>query len=214
MKLKEFEFWAYKLPNEKARLFHLFSRSVCAHFERHFEKIETDGIYRIIIKISDSKDRLKTTEESSSVLKYYQLFDFESFYKNDETTQKQILLDFLYASLLELCEKNSWNNEPFERAYKEVVNDGLINSYIRDKKFNRGRDLCASIKCEHETDVFRCFLQVNDKVGNEVFLEELFTSEPDEFFFNSKLGKLKWTDRDTVTVIGKDKSELNRFVLR
>lgn len=42
MKLTEFSLWAFKLELSLARKFTLFSRCVCAHFERHFDPIETD----------------------------------------------------------------------------------------------------------------------------------------------------------------------------
>lgn len=46
MKLKEFVIWAYKLPLEDAGRISNFSRSVLAHFERSFNPIVTDGVYR------------------------------------------------------------------------------------------------------------------------------------------------------------------------
>lgn len=88
MKLKEFALWGFKLPLEESRKFTLFNRSVCAHFERHFEAIDTDGVYRVIVKLSESDERVNTTEESSSVLKYYKTFDFASFNKLEEQSKK------------------------------------------------------------------------------------------------------------------------------
>ena len=57
MKLKEFDLWAFKLELSESKKFSLFIRCVCAHFERHFQPIETDGIYRIILKLSDQDQR-------------------------------------------------------------------------------------------------------------------------------------------------------------
>ncbi len=69
MKLKEFDLWAFKLAHAESAKFSTFNRCVCAHFERHFLPIETDGVYRVIIKLSEPDSRIETTEISSSVLK-------------------------------------------------------------------------------------------------------------------------------------------------
>ena len=103
MKLKEFNLWAFLLTLPESRKFTLFNRSVCAHFERHFEPIETNNIYRIIIKLSEDKSRTNNIEESSSVLKYYKWFDFKYFETLNETSKKKFLLDTLYNALQELC---------------------------------------------------------------------------------------------------------------
>ena len=62
MKLPEFSLWAFELELDLARKFTLFSRCVCAHFERLFDSIETDGIYRVVVKLCGPDERVGTAQ--------------------------------------------------------------------------------------------------------------------------------------------------------
>jgi len=212
MKLKEFDLWGFKLKLKDSRRFTLFNRCVCAHFERYFQPIDTDGIYRVIIKLSESDDRDNTIEESSSVLKYYKAFDFNKFYDLDKISKKKFLLNTLYDSLLELCDKFGWSKEPFSAAYEMVIKDNFINIYTHKKKNNRTRKLIAEIVCHHKSSKFDCYLQVKNKEGAEVFKKLLFTEEPDEFLFNGLLGDIKWLPNDVLVYLNKG-TEIERFQL-
>jgi len=207
MKLKEFELWAFKLATEEARALLLFSRSVFAHFERHFEPIDTDGVYRVILKLCEEDSRLGTVEISYSVLKYYKRFDFASFEKLDEMTKKITLLEIMFSSLLELADIYEWDKEKFHRAYLKVKQDDFINHYYYKEKWNRTKSLCAKVFCEHESNVFRCSLLVVDKEGSVILKRLLFEEKPDEFFFNSKLVNVKWLDKGKLQLINKAYSE-------
>lgn len=213
MKLKEFSLWGFKLELSESRKFTLFNRSVCAHFERHFQSIDTENIYRVIVKLSEPDERENTTEESSSVLKYYKSFDFNSFFELDENSKQKFLLDVLYQSLIELCDKHGWPKEPFIEAYNLVLKDEFINVYEFKKKNSRNRKLVAKLECNHNSTSFDCFLKVVDKSGEEICSKLLFSEEPDEFIFNSLLGDVKWIDDETVAVLKKDKSEVERIKL-
>lgn len=211
MKLKEFDLWAFKLDLPENRKFTLFNRSVCAHFERHFKQIDTNGVYGIIIKLSESDERDGTTEESSSVLKFYKPFNFSEFNYLEEVARKKYLLNTLFDALLELCVMFDWPKEPFEKAYSLVVQENFVNNYCFKKKNSRNRKLIAELECHHESTKFDCLLKVKDKTGNDIFSKLLFTEEPDEYLFNSLLGDIKWIDNETVAVLKKDKSEVERI---
>ncbi|KKO47522.1 hypothetical protein VT06_16635 [Arsukibacterium sp. MJ3] len=106
----------------------LYSIGVFARILRHFQPIDTDGIYRVVIKLSEHDDRTGTTESSSSVLKFYRVFNFEVFNSLDEVSKKNILLDELYESLIALCDLYGWPKENFKSAYEGVINDRFLNS--------------------------------------------------------------------------------------
>jgi len=211
MKLKEFDLWAFKLPLDESHKFTLFIRHICAHFERHFESIQTNNVFRVIIKISAEDDRLGTVEESSSVLKYYKNYNFDSFYKLDDDSKKIFILDFLYQSLLELCDALEWPKESFKYAYEMVLKENFINRYCLLKKTTRNKKMIAELVCHHEADAFRCFLEVMDKSRVKVFSHLLFSEVPDEFFFNGRIGGIKWLTNDILVHQKKDKTELKRY---
>jgi hypothetical protein len=211
MKLKEFDLWAFKLELPQSRKFTLFNRSVCAHFERHFKCIDTNGVYGIIIKLCESDERDGTTEISSSVLKYYKPFDFTEFNNLGEMARKKYLLNTLFDALLELCEKFGWPKEPFEEAYNLVLCENFVNHYCFKKKNSKNRKMIAELECRHESTKFDCLLNVKDKEGNQIFSKLLFTEEPDEYLFNSLLGDIKWIDNETLAALKKDRSEIERF---
>jgi len=213
MKLKEFSLWGFKLPLEESREFTLFNRSICAHFERHFEAFDTKGVYRVIIKLSEPDERVNTIEESSSVLKFYKAFDFDELSSLDRQAKKERLLNVLYHSLLELCEKLSWPSKPFKQAYDAVYQDKFVNIYDFKKKNSRNRKLIAKLECHHGTESFDCYVKVEDKSGSEILKKLVFSSEPDEFIFNSLLGDLKWVDDETLSILRKNRSEIERVRL-
>lgn len=192
MKLKEFEIWAYELSLDDAKPIHRFSRCVLAHFERVFSPIDTDGVYRVIVKFTSDFNLAGTIEMSSAVLKYYKVFDIAEFKRLDLIQKKTSLLNVMYESLLELATQYSWSENHFTEAYQKVVAADLVNHYAQQVKWNRARNLQASIFCEHEPEFFRGSLVIVDKSNQVVLQEVLFEEEPDEFFFNSRLGKLSW----------------------
>lgn len=211
MKLKEFVLWGFKLKLKDSRKFTLFNRSVCAHFERHFQSINTDSIYRVAIKLSEGDERDGATEESSSVLKYYKAFDFNKFYDMDEMAKKKLMLDTLYDSLIDLCDKFGWLKTPFNEAYKMVLKEHFINTYSHKRKMSRSRKFVAEIVCHHESSKFDCYIEVRNKEGIEVFNKLVFSEEPDEFSFNGLMGDIKWISNDTLVYLKKDRTEIERF---
>lgn len=211
MKLKEFDLWAYKLELKDSRAFTLENRCVCAHFERHFKGLETDGVYRVVVKLSEGDPRDGTTEISSSVLKYYSAFDFNSFNKLDIYERKELLLATLYSSLLSLCEANGWAKEPFEIAKFGVIEDKFINSYEVSKKNNQNRSLIASLNAEHTAELFKLDIVVTDKSGKEILNKTVLSEEPDEFLFNGQIGRIQWESSDVLNYIAKDKRVIEKI---
>jgi len=211
MKLKEFSLWGFKLELSESRKFTLFNRCVCAHFERYFDSIETDDVYRVVVKLSEPDDRVGTTELSSSVLKIYKTFDFSLFESLDEKAKKVLLLDTLYQSLIQLCDQFGWPKHSFDNAYENVIREDFSNIYSVIKKNNRKKTLFADLLCDHNENFFDCFVRVKDKSGKEVLNRLLFSEEPDEFMFNERIGNIKWLNNETLLYLKKDKTILERF---
>lgn len=192
VKLREFEIWAAELSLDDARPIHLFSRCVLAHFERVFSPIDTDGIYRVIIKFTRNSNQAGDIEISSSVLKYSKLFDIAEFNRLDVIQKKIALLNVMHGSVLELAEKYDWPTNQLVQAYEDVIAANFVNHYVHQTKWNRSKNLQARIFCEHEPEIFRGSLVIIDKSNQVVLREVLFEEQPDEFFFNSRLGKIYW----------------------
>lgn len=211
MKLSEFSLWAFKLELDLARKFTLFSRCVCAHFERLFDPIETDGIYRVVVKLCGPDERVGTTELSSSVIKYYKEFDFDYFKSLNLVAKKRFLLDTLYNALMTLCEMEGWPKDPFHEAYEKVIRENFVNTYTIKSKLSRNKKLSAELIGHHDEKAFDCSIVIKNSDGKELLNEHLFTEEPDEFLFNSRIGDVKWINKTTVVHQSKDKQELARF---
>lgn len=113
--------------------------------------------------------------------------------------------------MLELTETYSWDRENFKEAYKKVVQEDFINHYVRQEKWNRSKKFCAKMFCEHDADIFRCSLFVFNKIGDLISKNKLFEEKPDEFYFNSRIGNIKWINNTTVAHLSKDGHELARF---
>lgn len=213
MKLSEFSLWAFKLDIDLARKFTLFNRCVCAHFERLFNPIQTDGIYRVVVKLSRADERVGTTELSSSVLKYYKDFNFDYFESLNIVAKKRFLLDTLYDALMSLCDMKGWPKAPFYEAYEKVIRENFVNTYAIKRKLSRNKKLSAELVCDHNENVFDCSLVIKSSDGKELLNEHLFSEEPDEFLFNCRIGDVKWINNTTVVHQSKDKQELTRFYI-
>lgn len=213
LKLSEFVFWAYKLDLSDSRVFTLENRCVCAHFERHFKGIETDKIYRVVIKLSEDDQRNGMTEWSSSVLKYYDSFDFDYYHGLKDREKKTHLLDTLGASLLRVCELMGWDTEPFIQARQKVIDDNFDNSYEVSKKHNRSRSFVAILKASHTEKDFILSVVVNDKRGHKILERQLFSVEPDEFTFKSLVGTIKWSANDVLVYCAKDKTVIETIYI-
>lgn len=211
MKLSEFSLWAFKLELDLARKFTLFSRCVCSHFERLFDSIETDGIYRVVVKLCEPDERVGTTELSSSVIKYYKEFDFEYFESLKLVAKKRFLLDTLYDALMSLCEMEGWPKGPFHEAYDKVIQENFVNTYTIKRKLSRNKKLSAELIGDHDEKAFDCSIVIKNSDGKELINEHLFSEEPDEFLFNTRIGDVKWINKTTVIHQSKDKQELARF---
>ena len=212
MKLSEFSLWAFKLELDLSRKFTLFNRCVCAHFERVFDPIETDGIYRVVVKLSGPDKRIGTTELSSSVIKSYREFDFGYFETLNLIAKKRLLLDTLYDALMSLCEIYGWPKDTFQDAYEMVIREDFVNTYIIKRKLNRSKKLSAELIGDHNEKTFDCSLVIKNDDGIELLNKHLFSEEPDEFVFNSRIGDIKWINSTTVVrQSSKDRQELDRF---
>lgn len=214
MKLREFSLWAYKLELNDSRNFTLENRCICSHLERHFNEIDTENIYRVVIKLSDTDPRDGTIEESSSVLKFYEQFDFEHFYKLEGSKRKEYTLETLYKSLLKVCELKKWNTEPFKLARQAVLDENFDNSYEIRSKNNRAKSMIASLNAKHTENLFTLTLVVKNKQGKTLLEKEVLTEEPDEFIFNSQVGDLKWVSNELLTYIAKDKSVVEEINIK
>ena len=214
MKLSEFCLWAFKLELEMARKFTLFNRCVCAHFERHFVSIDTEDVYRVVVKLCEQDERIGTTEIGSSVIQYYKEFDFEHYGSLALNTKKRFLLDTLYDSLLSLCDVYGWPKIEFSRAYEKVILEDFINVYTIKKKFSRNKGLCAELIADHNERSFDCYLVVKNSNDKVILNEILFSEQPDEFLFNGRIGDIRWIDKNTITHVSRDKRELARFEIK
>lgn len=208
MKLKEFALWGYKLELDESRAFTLENRCVCAHFERHFKGLETECVYRVVVKLSEGDSRDGTSEVSNSVLKYYAPFDFNSFSKLEIHERKELLLFTLHSSLLRLCEVNGWDKEPFEIAKSNVIEEKFLNSYEVSRKSNPARSMVASLIAEHTADNFKLDIVVTNRTGKKLLKKAVLSEEPDEFLFNGQIGRIKWESSYVLNYISKDNSVL------
>jgi hypothetical protein len=162
----------------------------------------------VVVKLSEGDPRDGTSETSSSVLKYYDAFDFSTYNKLDTYDRKQLLLSTLHKSLLRLCEDKGWNKEPFEIAKSGVIKDKFINSYEVSRKNNPNRSMIAILSAEHTAEEFKLNIVVTDKSGKEILKKTVLSEEPDEFLFNSQIGRIQWESSDILNYIAKDKSVL------
>ena len=191
----------------KRSIFRLETRCITALYERLFEKFETNGCWKVLVECVDCvrKNRYRdllgvyTIEIPVNIDRYFCLSDIE---------KKKMILELLNQGIDKIAKDVGWEKEPFDKAYKGVINSNYINEWIWKNQLKSPlKNFSAEVFCQHNLYSFDIYILVKSKNGKEIRREKVVSDKPDEFYFTEHLGQLKWTSNDEVMLINKHKDK-------
>lgn len=177
------------------------NRSVLALYQRCFPRIKVDDAWKILIECVPEVTRSRLLR-GGGVFTLQRQFDLEKYYVADIPERKRIALEVMYHGCLAVAELCGWPPEPFETAYKCVIERNYVNEWTWPKspKSSPDRKHKAYVQCLHEHDGFYAWLVIADKKGNILAKEFAFKELPSEFCFMPMLEKLEWTSNERVVL--------------
>jgi len=213
MRLKEFDLDAPMAEKWVRHAFREQTRCVTAHYERHFQGLETESAWKFLVECVPGLPRAGS-QCVLGVFTVQSTCDFEAFEGADDERKKELSLEILHAGVVRACERENWPLSSFENARDGVVGDGYKNEWVWGIKTAHGRTLVASVRCQHEVRTFRAWLEVRHK-GNAELVRQVtaFESKPSEFVFAPKLGKLVWSGANRVSLVGSDGQDVSSIEL-
>jgi len=168
-------------------------------------KTQTDGIVKVIVQACKAVPP-KKLDVMIDVLRLWKPFNFEAYFAAGKEPRKRMALEFLQDGLLEVARIRGWSSDPFDQAYKAVLEKGLVNDgpwrwskpvTSPDRKFK------AQAWVNYDSDKADVFIAVTRR--DEVVSKTPATSvKPGDVWINQVIGKLEWTATDKVRLTSKD----------
>ncbi len=176
-------------------------RCILALYERHMPKLKIDRAWKVLIECVPQVTRSEV-RDLLGAFTLQQEFDLENYQSADIPERKRIALETIHQGSLAVAKLCSWPTEPFETAYKCVIERNYVNEWTWPKspKSSPDRKHKAYVQCLHEHDGFYAWLVIADKKGNILAKEFAFKELPSEFCFMNKLDKLEWTSNERVVL--------------
>lgn len=181
-------------------------RCIASLFEAHFEKFKTEKCWKILIEcveqITDERiigDDICTVQVKLNIEEYFQLSNLE---------KKMLILKLLKQGIDKIINEKGWDKQPFENAYKKVIDCHYKNKWIwKQPKKNPNRKHSAEVFCEHDINEFMISIIIRDSTRAIIKCERIITERPNEFAFAKYFGKLKWLSSSEVALINKNETK-------
>lgn len=190
------------------------TRSVMALYRRCFPELKVDRAWKVLIECVPQVIRSEVRDLLGAFTLQRQ-FDLEKYRSAEISERKRIALETIHQGSLAVAKLCGWPLEPFETAYKGVIERNYVNEWTWPKspKSSPDRKRIAYIQCLHEHDGFYAWIVVEDKKGNKLGKEFAFKELPDEFCFIPKLSKLVWTSNERVVLLDRKDNEIKAMTI-
>jgi hypothetical protein len=126
----------------------LFSRAanfICDFYHQKLFGYKPPRTTRITIILTASESDYKPSF-IGSICGIARLIDEDAFLRFSETDRYKFLLDLVHGSCMELAEQFGWNKEPFERAYREILESNFSFFVDYPKKQSKDRKKTAHVQ--------------------------------------------------------------------
>ncbi len=146
------------------------------------EFFETSGIFDI-----------KAPIEISKICHIYKTFDFENYFAQNKLERRKIILETMYESIKDMCQKLNYDLEPFTIAYEKVKDLDYINKFVYKKlTFSRNRKNKAGIEIETNEDAATISVLFTDRNEKPMQKVEILKTLPHDMFIYRAIHKGKW----------------------
>jgi len=142
---------------------------------------------------------LNEIEKMIDVTCIHRTFDFDTYFKSDKPTKKQMILSALHDGILLLAKHWDWAIEPLQNAYNKVIEQKLENRFTSKSlkvKSSIDRKYKGSIYVEHDIDFYRISGLIADKNDSELKRTIFADLSPSGYPYDVQpifKGKTQWT---------------------
>ncbi len=164
----------------------LFDRCLSKHY---------NGLTKLRISLIDKNDYYTFSEPSkmSPIYHVAKTFDFDNYFAQNKLEGRKIILETMYDSITDMCQKLSLDLNPFTKAYKKVKELNYINKFMFKKlTFSQNRKHKAGIEIETNEDAATISALITDKDRKQIQKVELLKTLPHDMFIYSVIHKGKW----------------------
>lgn len=177
------------------------TRCVMALYLRCFPGLKVDRAWKVEVECVPKVTRPEV-RDLLGCFTLQQPFDLGKYRAADVLERKRIALETIHQGSLAVAKLYGWPLEPFETAYKGVIERNYVNEWTWPKspKSSPDRKHKAYIQCLHEHDGFYAWIVIADKKGQILAKEFAFKELPSEFCFMPMLEKLEWSSNERVVL--------------
>lgn len=193
---------------EKRREFQLMTRCVTSMIERIMKPIETKDCWKILIECVENLEN----KDYKNLLGVYVIqvkINLEMFYKVDDYSKKEIMVEIILKGINQLSKSVSFNLNNFTDACMKIIANNYVNEWTwkRIKINNKILD----IRIEHEINELNIIMLIILGNGIAEKKETVIKTIPDERIYSQYLGKLVRLSKREVVLIDKSGNEVVRL---
>jgi hypothetical protein len=177
-----------------------------AHFYMaELGKVKTELITKVIVQFCMDDETNEHVLVLLNVAFVDILFDFNTYWKSEDSVRRKLALDSLHRALLIFAKKADLPTTNFERAYITITDKGIQNiKSWGGKKFNPAGELQATLRYDFGPWAIQVYVVVFNEKGKELGAVPCIPYLPDSGYIKEVLGTFRWLDDKTVQVTSKD----------
>ena len=196
--LRNDEEWIKEYGVNMGTLYDRTSRSMCGMFVRlmnHYRTPKTHW-FRIVL-VWEEYSFNDDVEGEAFIQMPFDYFEYVSL--NDYERQK-VIAKMILEGARRIGPRVGWDIQPFEDAYRQIVDLDYENDYLFRSLTNPTRRYRASIRCVHDVHAMKISMVFHRRGKNETLIIEKLIADtsPDEWDFYMYKGKLKWLSPERV----------------
>lgn len=207
--LKEFDLDAPTLPKQDRLAFRLQTRFVAAHFELCFRRFANpENIWKVLIEVVPVITE-KRAQNLLGVLAVQVEGDAKAYLDSTELGKERTALNWLLNGARAAFREHGWPTIPLEEASDGVIGSNFRNAWVwKHAISNPSRSASVEVVIEHGDSEAKIWAVFSSKSGGKPIHVTLCATDPTEFAFIPRLGRLVWLDDETVRLISKSGTQV------
>ncbi len=181
-----------KLDKEIQQKFNTETNVISSLFDYCFNK-HIIGLVKIRIELSRKKNINNVFPIRDKICHIEKTFDFDNYFAQNKLERRKIILETMYESIKDMCQKLNYDLEPFTIAYEKVKDLDYINKFVYKKlTFSRNRKNKAGIEIETNEDAATISVLFTDRNEKPMQKVEILKTLPHDMFIYRAVHKGKW----------------------
>ncbi len=198
------------INKELQKEFNLSSNAVTEIYD-YCLNLQIKGIRKISIDLTDKSNthNIYIPTKISPMIYIYKSFDFDHYFAQDQMTRRKIVLETLHTAICEIPRVYPLDLEPFERAYRKVIELNYINKIVFGKlSTSKNKQFKAGIEIEVNEKEAVISTMFTDKEEKPIKRIELLRTLPHYMFIYRVIHAGKWINESEYMVSSRD-GEIN-----